>query len=221
MADLQEENQPTVIPRKRRLTTKQANFVANMLNTKSDTYGNGTKSVLAIPSATGKRTYDAASVQASDYLDSPRIQSELQAIANESGMTYQFRFKTLSLIAQGQYVTTETVTRMYRGKPRTETITRTPKASEVIKAIDVASKLVGDYEANRARGNAMSTRFRELARLYRPKLSKQTAKRLHIDDDEEVLEVVSNSIQSTVCTIGCLLCIDSTSTDTAEVGVAS
>jgi hypothetical protein len=153
----------------RRLTLKQKVFAHNYANPNADTFGNGIQSVLAIPGRKGY-TYGGANQQAQDYLHNPAIRSEIEALATQAGLTDMFRLSRLFDIAQGQYVTKETSQRIVKGKVRTVTTLRTPKASEVVKAIDTANKMVGQYERNRVMANAVSLRFRELAKAYKPQL---------------------------------------------------
>jgi hypothetical protein len=153
----------------RRLTLKQRAFIDNYTNPNAETYSNGVQSVLSIPQRRGN-SYNAASKQAVDYLQNPRMQNEIESRAIEAGLTDMFRLSKLFDIAQGQYVTKETSQRIVKGKVRTVTTLRTPKASEVVKAIDTANKMVGQYERNRVMANAVSLRFRELAKAYKPKL---------------------------------------------------
>jgi hypothetical protein len=154
---------------KRRLTLKQRAFIDNFTNPGAETFSNGVQSVLAIPMRRGN-SYGAASKQATDYLQNPRMQNEIESRAIEAGLTDMFRLKTLFDIAGGQYITRETSERIVKGKVRKVTTLRTPKASEVIKAVDVANKMTGQYERNRIMANAVSLRFRELAKAYKPKL---------------------------------------------------
>jgi hypothetical protein len=176
--DTIEETEPIPVKPKRRLTLKQQIFVDGYVNPNADTFSNGTQSVLSIP---GRRGYDysAASVQASDYLDNPRVQSEIQLRAKEAGLTDMFRLGALRSIANGEYIQKETSQRIVKGKKRTITTLRTPKASEIVKAIDTVNKMVGDYERNRAMANAVSSRFRELAKAYRPRLE-PVSKSIHV-----------------------------------------
>jgi phage terminase small subunit len=154
----------------RRLTLKQRAFIDNYTDSQNaDTYSNGTQSVLAIKGRKGS-SYMGAAVQANEYLNSPKMINEIESRAIEAGLTDMFRLSKLFDIAQGQYVTKETSQRIVKGKVRTVTTLRTPKASEVVKAIDTANKMVGQYEKNRVMANAVSLRFRELAKAYKPKL---------------------------------------------------
>jgi phage terminase small subunit len=161
--------QSTPAKPKRRLTLKQKVFVDKYADPGSDTFSNGTQSVLAIPGRRG-HSISGAAVQAHDYLSNPKMINEIESRAIEAGLTDMFRLSKLFSIAEGQYVTKETSQRIVKGKVRTVTTLRTPKASEVVKAIDTANKMVGQYERNRVMANAVSLRFRELAKAYKPRL---------------------------------------------------
>lgn len=146
--------------KRRRLTPQQGAFVSLYANPESPTYGNGTQSVIAVPGRRGK-SYAAARAQAVDYLSNPNIQSEIEALATQSGLTSLFRLKRLKDIADGQYV--REVWKDEEGR-----VHETPKASEVIKALDVVNKMTGLYEKNRAMMNATTERFRGLVARFKP-----------------------------------------------------
>lgn len=98
-----------------------------------------------------------------------------------------FRLKTLHLVASGQYETTEITEKMVKGKLRRIKTTRTPKAAEIVKAVDTVNKMVGMYEKNRVMANATSLRFRELAKQYQPRLvGKGKGKRVGVDVYESI-----------------------------------
>ena len=158
----------------RRLTRKQQSFIDNYTDPDKPTFGNGTQSVLAIPHRNGD-SYKGATVQAIEYLAHPTIRSEIEALAESVGATDMFRLSRLHLVAQGQYVTTETSERIIKGKVRKVTTTRTPKASEIVKAVDTLNKMTGRYEKNRVAMNALSSRFKELAKQYKPTLERPVA----------------------------------------------
>ncbi len=124
---------------------------------------------------------------ANEYLSNPKLISEIERSAHQAGLTDMFRFRALKDIAAGQYVTTEITERLVKGKLKKITTTRTPKAAEIVKAIDTVNKMSGLYEKNRVMANATSQRFRELARQYQPKLvGKGKGKRVGVDVYESI-----------------------------------
>lgn len=189
--DPQDEQAPP--PKKRRLTLKQRAFIANYTNPESKTYSNGTQSVLAIPGRRGKGSYNAANNQAVQYLQSPTVISEIEVQLNQAGLGNMFRLGALHAIAGGQYVRT---VRHKTGK-RVTVSTETPKASEVIKAIDVVNKMSGLYEKNRVLANNTTQRFKELARQFRPVPVDATPKTKRIGVDEH--KSIQPKVKSHLC----------------------
>jgi hypothetical protein len=165
---------------------------------------NGTQAMLSVHPDVQKRS---AGVMGSRLLSSVKIQNELQAIAESIGMSNRFLLEKLYY-----NLTIDTVkSKQTRIDPEGKTIEtvvwerdRTP--AETAKLVDVANKTTGNYERNRAIGNALSSQFKALAKRYAPKLSRTNdivdTLGNAIDDDDVVHEDVHESIQD-MCAAMC------------------
>lgn len=162
MSELSEPD-PALTPLKkpRRLTLKQRSFIANYTDPQSPTFGNGTRSVIAVTGRDGNEI--SARSQASEYLANPHIRSEIEQRIEEAGIEDRVRLRALRSVIMGEYMQTERTGR--RGK----VTYRSPKAAEIVKAVETVNRMSGLYEKNRAQFSALSSRFRELAKQYAPR----------------------------------------------------
>ena len=103
-------------------------------------------------------------MQAVDYLAMPTIQSAVNASLEKIGFGSMFRLTTLYGVASGTALYHET----RRVGEVVTRIEREPTAADRIRAVEVAARLAGDFDRARAEGNALSARFRELAKRFAP-----------------------------------------------------
>ena len=177
--------EPTSLPpvpkekKRRRLTLRQQLLVANYTDPRSPTFGNGTQSYLLASPTVG--SVDVARSTASTYLSLPNVQSAVQEAIEQNGLGYGFRFSALRKVIDGTYETVE--------RTGDKVVRRTPRAAEVVKAIDIASKLAGDYERQRTERQVVSDRMRELMRRYKPDIRQGCkGKRREIIDADYVVD---------------------------------
>lgn len=143
-------------------------------------------------------TVDTAAITASELLRSGKISNEIEQVANELGLTVKFRLGKLDEALNTSGVTSEQV-RYDKDGNVIETVRwkrqRTP--AETARLVDVVNKSTGLYEFNRATGQALSSQFKELARRYKPKLTKRG--RPQVEDVEKSPESVYESILLAPC----------------------
>lgn len=136
---------------------------------------NGNNGTQAVATIKPHLTRQSAAATASELLRTGRIRTEIQRTAKALGLTDKFLLGHL----QSKLVETiETSQIRYDAKGEViETVRwkRQPTPSEAAKVVDVINKSTGLYELNRAAGQALSSQFKELARKYKPKLSKRVS----------------------------------------------
>ena len=128
-----------------------------------ETYGNGTRSVMAVYKA---KSYGAASTKANAMLRKPEIRTYIEALFAETETAIQDRARLLSRIAHGvDRRRTESYGVGEDGQERLQGVTVAgPTYRERLQAIDMISRLTGDYD--RA-GQAVKIEADEYRRLVR------------------------------------------------------
>jgi hypothetical protein len=134
-----------------------------------ETYLNGTKSLLAVKP---HLTYKSAGAIASEYLADPKIRESVAQMLEDMGMGDKVRLSALKdeinrlsdKVTQTHYtVDPET------GKRRISHVVETeaPNKSR-LKALDLAWKVTGQYDKNRAVGKAYGKEVSDLIKRFRP-----------------------------------------------------
>lgn len=128
----------------RYMTLKQKAFIAAYTDKSKPTYSNSTKSVLQ---AYNTKDISTASSIGSENLTKPEIKSEVGRVLDKLNAGIEHRIAVLWDIGQGR---TERTTKKYAVKGKkaklVEVIKAEPTKQECIKAIEVISRLGGDYE---------------------------------------------------------------------------
>ena len=140
------------------LTIRQKQFVKNITNKDSTTFGNATRSYL---SAHPVVTTGTAAVEGHRCLKNPKIQTAIEQEFAAQGLDCEVSARTLAGIVRGEY-RAESIT--YDGKDKV--ITRTvssPKPADIIKANDLYFKVTGIKDAAKAAVDI--AKDRELMRL--------------------------------------------------------
>lgn len=144
-------------------------FIKAYTNIGSPTIGNGTQSSLATQPQIS--TVKSAGVQASRMLGKDRVQDSIQEILLDAGLEEKVLAHQLGQIVQGKYEReSKTVYKDGEGQVRHEVVSSSaPKASEITKAIDLANKMSGRYESNRAKADVYTASMKSLIKKYAPK----------------------------------------------------
>ena len=144
-------------------------FIKAYTNIGSPTIGNGTQSALATQPRIG--TYDSASQKARVLLRKDGVQENIQEILVNAGLEERVLASQLGQIVQGKHRReSKTVYRGPDGVVHYELVSSSaPKASEITKAIDLANKMSGRYESNRAKADVYTASMKSLIKKYAPK----------------------------------------------------
>lgn len=126
------------------LSPKHRAFVTAYASLDSPTCGNGTRSALYAKIGNGNTSY--AAVSASDLLKSPKIRNAISDILERYGIGREVRASYLADIAR--QCTSEIVHYNADGKVTMRQVV--DNAPNRLKAIQMASKLAGDYDSARA-----------------------------------------------------------------------
>ena len=144
------------------ISIKQKEFINNYTNPNSETYDNGTKSVMKAYNTTNE---NSAGAMATHLLGSNKIQKEIDRILESMNMSYEVRLKLISDIA-GNHTTRKVITRHYNKKTKTmQLFSETespPTTAERLKALDMLCRLTGDYEKARIASNIAKDEYMKL-----------------------------------------------------------
>ena len=146
------------------LKVRERDFLDRLLNPDSETYANQTKSY---QEAYSNDNYDSSASNASSLLKRPKIQGYLQRIITEQGAGIQDRIKNLTDVYHGTH---KRKVEKYGIHPETGDMRQTgytesePSFMERVRAIDVLSKLAGDYEQRRAESDIAVIEYRALCK---------------------------------------------------------
>jgi phage terminase small subunit len=154
-------------PPAKEINLQQQLFIDNYIDQSKDTFNNATQSYLA---AYGNKSYKSAQVQASRLLSKPIIQDTIEQLIEELNMGPKVRLKNIEAIITGKH-RQETVTTSTDadGKEYTSKTLKGPRASDVIKAVDLVEKITGTYDKNRAKADVVSTELKALIKRTRGK----------------------------------------------------
>ena len=138
------------------LTIREKAFLVEYADSNGPNYGNGTQSALKVyPS----NNYQTAAVRASKLLKREYIQTALEKILDDNGLRIEDRMQHLSDIVRGG-------AREVRHKDAKGVVTSTTEyeytPTERIKAIDIASKLAGDYDRRRGEVDVATAEYKAL-----------------------------------------------------------
>lgn len=157
--------------KRRRLTPKQAAFVAAYADKDSPTYSNGAKSYRA---AYGDNlSLDVARKTAPRLLSTPGISSEIGDILRRQGADLTDRIKQLHSIAFHSVERRVTKQTVRDGEGNVKSVLETesePTYAERTQAIHVLNKLSGDYEKPKVAADLMRSEYKALARKLRREL---------------------------------------------------
>jgi phage terminase small subunit len=173
MSDQSNKQIPDILPRAesgKRLTNKQLAFVHNYIDPESDTYGNATRSARAAG-------YTGVSVPstACETRKLPHVETYIADLLEQNGLGDNVRIGLLAKIARGEDTKRVRSTTTYRDGSEVVTETEQPTAhKDQLRAIDVANKMVGIYDANRARADVASSEARAVMRRWRNLLDNDT-----------------------------------------------
>ena len=152
------------------MTLKQKGFIANITDIDNPkTFSNGTRSVMK---AYNYDNTNMAAVQANNLLSNPKVQSEVDRIMHELDLGPKVRLKAIKKIVEGDHTqTTVNTTKKGRKTLYKSTTVKSPRASDVIKAVDLLSKIDGTYDKNKAKADVVSTELKAIFRQQRAELT--------------------------------------------------
>jgi len=147
----------------RQLTIKEREFVHNLLDKDNQkTYANQTRSYMK---AYDTDNYGVAATEASRNLDKPKIREYLEELYEKNNVSIQDRVQILSTIAHGHGKGETTTYRVREGKEELETrIETSPSFTDRIKAVDVLTKVKGDYDKVRVMADVAKSEYARLCR---------------------------------------------------------
>ena len=147
----------------RQLTIKEREFVHNLLDKDNpETYSNQTKSYME---AYDTDNYGVAAVEGSNKLTKPKIREYLEELYEKNNVSIQDRVQILSTIAHGHGKGETRTYRMKAGEEELETrIETSPSFTDRIKAVDVLTKVKGDYDKVRVMADVAKSEYARLCR---------------------------------------------------------
>ena len=146
------------------LKPRDADFLKAYLDPESPTYGNQTRSYLETHATDN---YMAAAASATRLLKRDKIQRVMSEILADNRAGIADRVRLLSDIAHGtgRKKTDQYAYDSKTGKERhTSTVISDYTPTERVRAIDVLSRLAGDYEAHKVEGELAIVEYRELCK---------------------------------------------------------
>ena len=144
------------------LKIREVDFIKRLVDSKSPTYANQTKSY---QEAYQNDNEGSSAAQASHLVRKPRVQGYLKTIVDKAGAAIQDRVIELSAIYHGTH-TRSVKTYKTIDSVRvidSETVSE-PSFMERVRAIDVLSKLAGDYDKRRVEADGALLEYRALVK---------------------------------------------------------
>ena len=146
-----------------RLTIKEREFVHNLLDKDNpETYSNQTRSYMK---AYGTENIQVAAKEGSRNVRIPHIREYLEELYEKKNVSIEDRVQILSTIAHGHGKGETTTYRVREGKEQLETrIETSPSFTDRIKAVDVLTKVKGDYDKVRVMADVAKSEYARLCR---------------------------------------------------------
>ncbi len=152
------------------MNIKHQDFISKYTDpNNSVTYGNGTQAVQAVYHYPSDKT---AGVQATRLLKIDSVRSDVERIISELNMGAKVRLNAINCIITGKHrQETTTTTVDAEGKEYKSTTLKAPRASDIVKAVDLVEKITGTYDKNRAVTDAVSVELKAVFRAQRAELT--------------------------------------------------
>lgn len=152
------------------MTLKQRDFIANYTNIDNPkTYSNATQSV---KQSYGYSDDNSAAVMGNHLLSNSKVIDSIEQNIIDLGMESKVRLKAINEVINGthrQETVTETTDK--DGNTYTSKTLKAPRASDLVKAVDLIEKITGTYDKNKAKADVVSADLKDIMRRHRRELT--------------------------------------------------